>query len=161
MRSVAWRQLDLCDLGVVARNFLVLERTTFGRLLDSSVTPVRYLYTCLVVLIGWVFFRAETISYALNYLKVMFGFTMNHSFSFTLLNTKTIIALALGLIGSTPFIGDLLNYREQRLSDNVRSWTALNVLAEPVILTFISIIFLCSVIFLSYDTYNPFIYFRF
>lgn len=141
--------------------FLVLERTTFGRVLDSSFTPIRYLYTILVILIGWVFFRAETVSYALSYLKVMFGFTMNHPFPVTLFNAKTILALVLGLIGSTPFISNLQNYYERGLSDNGRSRTALHVPAEPVILVFVSILFLVCVIFLSYDTYNPFIYFRF
>jgi alginate O-acetyltransferase complex protein AlgI len=102
--------------------FLVLERTKFGKVLDSTFTPVRYLYTGVVILIGWVFFRAETVSYAIGYLKVMSGFTINHSFPTMLVNAKTILALALGIIGSTPFIGNLLNYHEHDMPDNDRSY---------------------------------------
>jgi hypothetical protein len=78
-----------------------------------------------------------------------------------LVNAKTILALALGIIGSTPFIGNLLNYHEHDMPDNDRSLAAHNMLAEPMILTFYSFLFMTCVIFLSGDTYNPFIYFRF
>jgi alginate O-acetyltransferase complex protein AlgI len=141
--------------------FLVLERTAFGRVLDSSLVPIRHFYTCLVILIGWVFFRAETISYAMSYLKVMFGFTMNHPFPVILLNSKIILALVLGLIGSLPFVGNLLNYHERSLLGNSGSRTVINVLAEPITLSFVSVLFLLCIIFLSYEAYNPFIYFRF
>ncbi|HXX80024.1 MAG TPA: MBOAT family O-acyltransferase, partial [Thermodesulfovibrionales bacterium] len=141
--------------------FLVLERTTFGKILDSSFAPMRYLYTYLIILIGWVFFRADTVSYALCYLKVMFSFAVDNPFPVNLLNAKTILAFVLGLIGSTPFISNLLNYHERSLSDNGRSRIALNVLTEPIILAFVIVLFMVSTIFLSYNTYNPFIYFRF
>ena len=124
--------------------------------------PVRYFYTGVVILVGWVFFRAETVSYAIGYLKVMSGFSINHSFPAILsLNAKTILALALGLIGSTPFIGNALNSHNRNMSDNDRSWVKLNVLAQSMIKTFYLLLFLICVIFLSGDTYNPFIYFRF
>jgi alginate O-acetyltransferase complex protein AlgI len=141
--------------------FLVLERTKFGKVLDSTFTPARHLYTSVVILIGWVFFRAETVSYAIGYLKVMFGFSINHSFPMMLVNAKTIIALVLGLIGSTPFIGNLFNHKEQDMPGNGRSRAALNELAESMTLIFYSLFFLTCVVFLSFDTYNPFIYFRF
>jgi len=141
--------------------FLILERTKFGKLLDLTFTPVRHLYTGMVILIGWVLFRAETVSYAMDYLKVMSGFAINHSFPTMLVNSKIIIALVLGLIGSTPFVGNLLNYHAHDMEDKNKSRTALNILAESMILTFYLLLFLTCVVFLSGDTYNPFIYFRF
>ena len=141
--------------------FLILERTKFGKFLDLAFTPIRHLYAGMVILIGWVFFRSETIPYAIGYLKVMSGFAINHSFTTMLVNSKIILALGLGLIGSTPFIRNLLNYLKNHMPDNDRLRAVLNVLAESMILIFYLLLFLTCVVFLSGDTYNPFIYFRF
>lgn len=53
--------------------FLILERTAFGRLIERLPTIVRRLYLLLTVLVGWVFFRAPSLDYALSYLEAMFG----------------------------------------------------------------------------------------
>lgn len=52
--------------------FLALERLPFGRMLEHLPTPLARGYTLLVVLIGWVFFRAESIPAAWAYLSGMF-----------------------------------------------------------------------------------------
>ena len=44
--------------------FLVLERMKAGRMIDSLWSPVRHLYTLLVVSVGWVLFRADTVPQA-------------------------------------------------------------------------------------------------
>lgn len=141
--------------------FLLLERTGFGKLLNSTITPVRYLYTGVIILIGWVFFRAETVLYAFGYLKVMSGLSINHSFPTALLNAKIIIALILGLIGSTPFINKLLTYHDHYMPGKSRLRMARKTFAELMILTFYSFLFLICIVFLSGNTYKPFIYFRF
>ena len=51
--------------------FLILERLKFGKLLNSAWSPVRHLYTILVFMVGWVFFRSDTLPYALEFLKAM------------------------------------------------------------------------------------------
>ena len=53
--------------------FMVLERLGWGSKLQSWPCPVRHLYTLLVVMVGWVFFRATTLGQALTYLKAMVG----------------------------------------------------------------------------------------
>jgi len=52
--------------------FLVLERMKIGRWLDGLPSPLARSYALLAVMIGWVFFRAETMSAAGDYLLVMF-----------------------------------------------------------------------------------------
>ncbi|MHC4201080.1 MAG: MBOAT family O-acyltransferase, partial [Planctomycetota bacterium] len=54
--------------------FLVAERTRFGRWIGSLPAPAGHLYTLLVVLAGWVIFRAETASQAAAFLAAMMGF---------------------------------------------------------------------------------------
>ena len=55
--------------------FLVIERIASNR--GDRGTPIRsHLYTMLVVMIGWVFFRAETLPDAVAFLKAMAGLTV-------------------------------------------------------------------------------------
>ena len=51
--------------------FSLLERTSFGVFLAGRKV-FNKIYVFLVVIIGWVFFRAETLPLALAYLKGMF-----------------------------------------------------------------------------------------
>src|SRR4029077_2862253 len=43
--------------------FLVLERAFLGKLLERLPGLVRHAYTLLVVMVGWVFFRADTLTH--------------------------------------------------------------------------------------------------
>lgn len=52
--------------------FLILERIFLGDLLNKIPKFLTHAYALLVVLIGWVLFRADNISQAFDYLSVMF-----------------------------------------------------------------------------------------
>ena len=53
--------------------FLLLERIGLERLLKKAPTVFRHFYALFVVMIGWVFFRADSLGAGLEYLKCMFG----------------------------------------------------------------------------------------
>ena len=53
--------------------FLVLERTRFGTWLGSWPRPLRHAYALLVVMVGWVIFRADTWPQALAYVRALAG----------------------------------------------------------------------------------------
>src|SRR5262249_43404438 len=53
--------------------FLVLERAGLGGLLERLPRPLRHAYALRAVLVGWVFFRAATLSEAVVFLRAMFG----------------------------------------------------------------------------------------
>jgi alginate O-acetyltransferase complex protein AlgI len=55
--------------------FLVFERLPFGRRIERLPVIFRRSYVLFVVVVGWVFFRAENIDAALVYLGNMFAFT--------------------------------------------------------------------------------------
>ncbi|MDR3203505.1 MAG: MBOAT family protein [Deltaproteobacteria bacterium] len=57
--------------------FLILERLLGGRFFEKIPKILARVYTLLVVLIGWVFFRAGTIGEAFIYLKNMFSFKIS------------------------------------------------------------------------------------
>ncbi len=53
--------------------FLVLERMKPGRVIESLWSPVKHLYTLLIVSIGWVLFRADSVAQATAFVKAMAG----------------------------------------------------------------------------------------
>ena len=143
--------------------FLVFERLGIARLLDRSVPAVRHLYTMLVVMIGWVFFRADTLEHAWTFLKAMAGtgqpsHLAPHVLQF--LTPETATALVIGVVAATPVLGRLVRAG----LDAVRSATGGRVLVgtgEALYLAGLFGLFALAVMSLAAGTYNPFIYFRF
>jgi alginate O-acetyltransferase complex protein AlgI len=150
--------------------FLVIERLGFGEFLKKLWRPLRHLYALTVVMIAWVFFRSESVPYALEFLKTMFGcygkgcnILEPHLF-FRLFNAKVVLALGAGIIVSTPGTTfHLLEEYKNRLGKTMRqlpdffAFAGLS-LAEIV---FLFLVFLYSTASIAADTFNPFIYFRF
>lgn len=52
---------------------LIIEKYALGKVLNKLPHVVRWLYTILIVMIGWIFFAAPDLSWALDYIKVLFG----------------------------------------------------------------------------------------
>lgn len=151
--------------GIYHGAFLILERGPFGKIIDALSSPLRHIYTLCVVIIGWVFFRADSLAHAFSYLKIMFGLSANEwyvSFDPLYVNNETFLILFIGIIGCTP-IGRLLKEfyfkwiegADMRLSSPVKITTSL------ASLVYLVGIFVFSIMFLASGTYNPFIYFRF
>ncbi|MBI5037109.1 MAG: MBOAT family protein [Candidatus Kerfeldbacteria bacterium] len=145
--------------------FLLLERTRFGELLGRVWWPIRQLYVLFVVLIGWVFFRAETLGEAWQFIIAMFRFGTagQTEYHLGLFVTPVILwAFVAGIIGCTPVIpwlhGHIRRWWEQSAHVSGRiiqvSWTTAVFIA-------LAGIFLLTVMHMANDTYNPFIYFRF
>lgn len=128
--------------------FLVAERVFLGECLEKN--PVRilnHIYCLLVVLIAWVFFRAETMGQAVGYLGSMFRIAGGGQWGFLELFGKKCICLsAAGVLLS----GVIPEKYQLRLRNN----GLFRALALPCLL------FLC-IMLLAADSYNPFIYFRF
>lgn len=135
--------------------FLMLERGRWGEFLVRH-RAISHVYTLLVVVVAWVFFRAENLPYALGYLKAMFLPELAPSgtaLSLFLMDWEKWLLLILGLFFSTfLFTKKLLPVVKNNLNQPVfYSLRSLGLLA----------IFGLSVLYLTSGTYNPFIYFRF
>ncbi|CAO3409626.1 Probable poly(beta-D-mannuronate) O-acetylase (EC 2.3.1.-) [Azospirillum largimobile] len=143
--------------------FLVFERLGIARLLDRSVPAVRHVYTLLVVMIGWVFFRADTLGHAWIFLKAMAGAGQPsplapHVLQF--LTPETATALVIGMVAATPVLGRLVRAG----LDAARSAAGGRILVgtgEALYLAGLLGLFALAVMSLAAGTYNPFIYFRF
>lgn len=145
--------------------FLAAERLGAGRAVARLWRPFQHAYAMLVVLVGWVFFRSETLAGALDYLGAMAGSIGAGAAAeplMTFLKPEVAVALAAGVIGSLPvfpllqrlFAGPstATDSRPARLGNSLVSSTAALYLLAVALLAIAAI---------STGTYNPFIYYRF
>jgi alginate O-acetyltransferase complex protein AlgI len=58
--------------------FLIIERLGLGKLLAKTWAPINHSYVILVAMVGWVFFRADDLPLALEYLGAMFSFSLGN-----------------------------------------------------------------------------------
>lgn len=113
---------------------------------------MEHIYTLLVVLIGWVLFRAPTLTYGLQYIKGMF---VSHEAVLRVerfLDLKTMMFLAAGILGS-GIIQNILARKQIRFAED-GDISFIGIAGYMAVMWF-------SVILLVNNTYNPFIYFRF
>ena len=143
--------------------FLVLERLGLGGVLKRTVPELRHVYTLLVVMVGWVFFRANDLPQALQFLAAMAGQGRGDGVAYSVwqyLLPDVALALLIGALASTPYLAAL----GRRLfgafgagPDNIAlprfgTWAAIGALY---------VVFALSVLSVAGGNYNPFIYFRF
>lgn len=150
--------------GLMHGLFMVLERLGLERLLERAWKPLGHLYTLTAVMLAWVLFRAETVSFAAEYWKALFSFShtdiQNIQFQ-QLVDRQLILALCIAALGASG----AFSYTELRLNSlmNGTGYFAKILSFKYHILSalfYASVIILCTV-YLTAGTYNPFIYYRF
>lgn len=145
--------------------FLSLERAGLDRWVARLPRPIAHAYTLLVVMVGWVFFRAENLSYAVDYLQAMAGFgastTIRDNVGYYLTN-EFLCVVAVALILCTPVWTYLERWleipvgKERVLAFRIgHFWVQAGSAAYIIALGFLCILYVNA------GSYNPFIYFRF
>src|SRR5574344_3075228 len=129
--------------------FLVLERLFLGDILAKVPRFLGHIYAILIVLIGWVFFRAETLPHAIEYLSVMFGVSGFQNESICNGQILNYIALIAGCI--IIFL-KLNGFNSSNAKDAITHNSAFLVH---------SVLIIASVVVLFFGAQNPFIYFNF
>ncbi len=130
--------------------FSVLERIGLKKFLDRH-RILSHIYALLVILFGWVLFRANSVSEALLYGKRMlmpWAFWETGGFWRQLVKPKTIAAALAGILGC----GILQSIKPKLAGRWKFSYAEL---------VYCSLILFYCVVLLAGSTYNPFIYFKF
>ncbi|MCF6350162.1 MAG: MBOAT family protein [Flavobacteriaceae bacterium] len=137
--------------GLLHGLFLIIERLGFDKVLLKLGKPISHIYTLLVVLITWVFFKTETLTDALNYILQMFNFSMPKDINLiTYYMTKEVfLAFILAIVFSFP----IYPYFENKIANKT-----FYLYLKPISLI---VLFIISILYIAVDSYNPFIYFRF
>lgn len=146
--------------------FLVLERSGFKTVLARAPSVVAHAYTIIVVMIGWVFFRADDFGHATKVIAAMVGLSNGEPVLplAALLSPEAIMALAFGCLLSFPVIPRLLDWiGKPRLApakpNDLPNAGTLDVHQLPI--TVLVVGFVLSLALLATNTLNPFLYFRF
>ena len=129
-------------------------------LLKKTWAPFAHLYLLFVVMIGWVFFRAENLTYGLEYLSAMFNFsnmeTSNLVYA-SILSSEVYWAFAIGIALSIPVFPRMLGVFQRKIGQTSAGSLTLHY---GGLLLLMSLLMLCMMK-AGASTYNPFIYFRF
>ncbi|MBO9131525.1 MBOAT family protein [Bacillus sp. 165] len=135
--------------GIYYGILIMFEKAGLSTILERLPKIFQHSYVLLLVMIGWVFFRADSFSYSKIYLQTMFG-------AGPLFDTKVGLYVhdywyifCIALIGATPIFPWFMNKINARFGFTF---------PEAV---YYAILFVTSILYLVTATYNPFIYFRF
>ena len=136
---------------------LLGEKYLWGRALERLPAPVRHIYALVLILLGWVIFRAETLTYAGRFISAMFGAAAggwaDGRSLYYLLQFRWELLLAIP--ASLPLRDWALRRLEARdtaLSGLVLTWGPKAAALGLFALSFLRLVS---------SSYNPFIYFRF
>ena len=154
--------------GLIHGAFLAAERTRFGGWLAGQARTVQRLYLLLVVLFAWVFFRADTLTYAVSYSAAMLGLGQGDHLVYhpgLYWNREVSLVFLTAIVAATPVLPML--FRRLFLAPGFRlgpyigerRWLQGMWLAGGI--SAMGLLMLASGMHLAAGTYNPFIYFRF
>lgn len=135
---------------------------------NTLLKVILHIYTVIAVCVGFVMFRADTVSQGLFIISRMFGgFFLNASsisFAWQQLTPYYIVMFVAAVIGCGPIRPLVMKLTGESTEDNAEdnAEQAKRINPKTVILMLCSVILLCwCMVRLSGSTYNPFIYFRF
>ena len=141
--------------GMIHGFFIIIERMFLGKYLaKKGLAIVSNIYTMLVVMIAWVFFRVETFSGAISYLKVLFKYRPGSRINDIniYLTNEVILSIIIGILLCGIIQGIFKKFKNDLYIENeIKTYQ---------IIVLVILLSLCILSMVS-GTYNPFIYFRF
>jgi alginate O-acetyltransferase complex protein AlgI len=141
-----------------------MERLGLSKLLLQVGEEYRHLYAILVIIIGWVFFRANDLDQALYHLAAMAGLgsgdgIVHHVWIY--LQPDVALALLIGAVGSTPYFSKFGARVLEHAAEKYRRSEIFPISGGWVIVLALYAMFVLSTAMIAGGNYNPFIYFRF
>lgn len=138
--------------GVFHGTFIIIERCGFKNILLRVPIFIQRVYTLVIIIIGWVFFRAINLEFALDYIKKMFTVNLNNiNRIFFLLESENIVIFIVAIIFSIPLF-KLFQNKLKNINKNMY------YLVKDI---FLAGVFLISILYIVGSDFNPFIYFTF
>ena len=152
--------------------FLSLERTRFEQVRRWLWRPLRHVYTLLVVMGAWVFFRLETLPEAMTFIGVLVGIGAGQAppnITLTLFTIEHWLVFVVAVLGCVSWqaVGEWFSVHAKRLGGRFGQQPRLQipgwVVAGGQLLNVVALIsiMILSIMYIAVGTYNPFIYFRF
>lgn len=129
--------------------FLIVERLGWNSILVRLPRTIRQIYTIIIIIIGWVFFRADTLTSAVLYLKGMFSLSGKDAENFAyIVNREILFFLTVGILLSMPH-------------PKIQNFFKRSVARQFVWEMLLIVIFVLAICYMVGSGYSPFLYFRF
>ena len=138
--------------GIYYGLLLLFEKLFFDRILKKLPTIINWLYTFVIVMIGWMIFRSNSLNELLLFIKTMFVYKQTDWLTILADNLSTFNALMFVLpafILSFPIL--------KKIKEKYSGKTIYIILTNILLL----MLFIMCIVYLTSSSYNPFIYFRF
>lgn len=137
--------------GVFYGVILLIEKTMFGGILRKIPSPLCYIYTMFIVIIGWAIFYFTDISALWSFITAAFGTAPLYDLTAVSALCTNLWLLIICFIAMTPVPRIIFNHL-------CKTHAKFALIAEPVIV--FAGLALCFILLVG-QTYNPFLYFRF
>lgn len=134
--------------------FLIADRIFLLRITERMGKVPSMVMTYIIVIIGWVFFRSDTLEYAVSFIQTLFGSGADKALPY--IDLKFYIILTLAILFSFSGAWSAVH----KIQNNVLFRTLSNGRALAYGLGSLALLILC-VGSISSSGFNPFIYFRF
>ena len=149
-----WHGADLTFMiwGIYHGIFVLIEKAGLKKVISKLPVFVGHFYCCIVVLVGWVFFRAENMAQALCYIKSMFiptNITYRQIGILTQLNWGIIFLMVMGCLLSAPII--------KSLDERFYKSNKYQICKDAILL----LVFVTSIVAMLTSSFNPSIYTKF
>ena len=134
--------------------FLVLDKMFLIKVMNKIGGFFSTIITFIIVMIGWVLFRSETLDFALQYIKRLFSFTLSNDFyPLPAFSVMIFVALLFAFFTSLKFGKKIKDFFFNKNTYSIKQHILLTLMT--IVLLFLSVSFVVS------SDFNPFIYFRF
>ena len=136
--------------GVYYGVIIILEKYVYGKWLDKLPNIIKHIYSIILIMIGWVFFRSSDLGYALQYINIMFSFNIDKVSYNTLMKylIEYKFEFIIAIVACTPIYKYTYSFKNRNVFENIERISLL-------------ILFFISIVYVVASTYNSFIYFQF
>ncbi len=142
---------------------LSAERLGLDRLVGRLPLPLRWAYTMLLVMIGWVFFRCETLSHAGAVLTAMAGCGATATDTIGswqgAIDGQVVLTMVIGVVAALGLPVAVYDRSAARLRTAGSSWSEGGLQLARI--AFVAVVLHASTVTLVSSGFNPFIYYRF
>jgi alginate O-acetyltransferase complex protein AlgI len=146
--------------GLIHGTFIVIERIGFNRLLSKTIGFAQHFYTISVVLMAWIFFRAEDLTSSIQYVKALFGCniqTIPNVYFYRFFSLDFILIFLIALLGTT----NILKIGNNHINKLAQKKLLVHYLKQVIITLGLVLVLFIIINQLVIGSYNPFIYYRF
>ena len=140
---------------------IAVERAGMLKWINKLPRPLQHVYVIMIVMVGWIFFRADNFTYSFDYIQGMFGIgaaTLFDNTASLIINDNGYLFILAFIFAMPvyPWVMDKLNALQVKVNSSI--FTTMRNMVEPIVFM---LLLLVITVYLVNSTYNPFIYFRF